>query len=167
MAAKKPAATRTAAPRSKGAGKQRAATRGAGARPSLSPEFARRAADAAEAAGAERLTAVERAADQLRRYLNSHRPILLVVAPLILAGSTKAPQLILDPDLSFRVISSSGRGRSSLDRVSAAEVVELWGAADLYDRIEAALRTAAGLKSRPTGAIIAGLGVAGDHGAKV
>ena len=156
MAAKKPAATRTAAPRSKGAGKQRAATRGAGARPSLSPEFARRAADAAEAAGAERLTAVERAADQLRRYLNSHRPILLVVAPLILAG-----------DLSFRVISTSGRGRSSLDRVSAAEIVELWGAADLYDRIEAALRTAAGLKSRPTGAIVAGLGVAGDHGAKV
>ena len=150
MAAKKPAATRTAAPRSKGAGKQRAATRGAGARPSLSPEFARRAADAAEAAGAERLTAVERAADQLRRYLNSHRPILLVVAPLILAGSARAPQLILDGDLSFRVISTSGRGRSSLDRVSAAEIVELWGAADLYDRIEAALRTAAGLKSRPT-----------------
>jgi hypothetical protein len=167
MAAKKPAATRTAAPRSKGAGKQRAATRGAGARPSLSPEFARRAADAAEAAGAERLTAVERAADQLRRYLNSHRPILLVVAPLILAGSARAPQLILDGDLSFRVISTSGRGRSSLDRVSAAEIVELWGAADLYDRIEAALRTAAGLKSRPTGAIVAGLGVAGDHGAKV
>ena len=167
MAAKKPAATRTAAPRSKGAGKQHAATRGAGARPSLSPEFARRAADAAEAAGAERLTAVERAADQLRRYLNSHRPILLVVAPLILAGSTKAPQLILDPDLSFRVISSSGRGRSSLDRVSAAEVVELWGAADLYDRIEAALRTAAGLAPRPTGAIVAGLGVAGDDRAAV
>ena len=154
MAAKNPAATRTAAPRSKGAGKQRAATRGAGARPSLSPEFARRAADAAEAAGAERLTAVERAADQLRRYLNSHRPILLVVAPLILAGSARAPQLILDGDLSFRVISTSGRGRSSLDRVSAAEIVELWGAADLYDRIEAALRSAAGLKSRPTGAIV-------------
>ena len=86
---------------------------------------------------------------------------------LILAGSEAAPQLILDDDLSFRVIATSGRGRSSLDRVSAAEIVELWGAADLYDRIEAALRTAAGLKSRPTGAIVAGLGVAGDHGAKV
>ena len=151
----------------KPAAKKSAVKRGAPKRSTLSPEFARRAADAAEAAGAERLTAVERAADQLRRYLNSHRPILLVVAPLILAGSAKAPQLILDGDLSFRVISSSGRGRSSLDRVSAAEIVELWGSADLYDRIEAALRSAAGLKSRPTGAIIAGLGVAGDHGAKV
>ena len=34
-------------------------------------------------------------------------------------------------------------------------------------RLEAALRRAAGLSSRPTGAIIAGLGVAGDRGAKV
>ena len=160
MAAKKPVVKKPAATKS-------AAKRGAPKRSTLTPEFVRRAADAAEAAGAERLTAVERAADQLRRYLNSHRPILLVVAPLILAGSAKAPQLILDGDLSFRVISSSGRGRSSLDRVSAAEIVELWGSADLYDRIEAALRSAAGLKSRPTGAIIAGLGVAGDHGAKV
>ena len=166
MAAKKPVAKKPVA-KAKPAAKKSAVKRGAPKRSTLSPEFARRAADAAEAAGAERLTAVERAADQLRRYLNSHRPILLVVAPLILAGSAKAPQLILDGDLSFRVISSSGRGRSSLDRVSAAEIVELWGSADLYDRIEAALRSAAGLKSRPTGAIIAGLGVAGDHGAKV
>jgi hypothetical protein len=166
MAAKKPVAKKPVA-KAKPAAQKSAVKRGAPKRSTLSPEFARRAADAAEAAGAERLTAVERAADQLRRYLNSHRPILLVVAPLILAGSAKAPQLILDGDLSFRVISSSAPGRSSLDRVSAAEIVELWGSADLYDRIEAALRSAAGLKSRPTGAIIAGLGVAGDHGAKV
>ena len=38
---------------------------------------------------------------------------------------------------------------------------------DSVRRIEAALRSVAGLKSRPTGAIVAGLGVAGDHGAKV
>ena len=165
--AKRPVATKATGARAMGAAKRRAATRGKPKRSPLSPEFARRAVDAAEAAGSERLIAVERAADQLRRYLNNHRPILIVVAPLILAGSQAAPQLILDDDLSFRVIAMSGRGRSSLDRVSAAEIVELWGAADLYDRIEAALRTAAGLKSRPTGAIVAGLGVAGDHGAKV
>lgn len=133
----------------------------------LAPELARRVADAAEAAGSERLLAVERAADQLRRYLSDYRPTLLVVAPLLLAGTQREPQLILEADLSFRVISFSGRGRATLDRVSAVELVELWGAADLYDRIEAALRSAAGLKSRPTGAIVAGLGVAGDRGAKV
>lgn len=160
MAAKKTSAKRVGAKRPSGKGKT-------ARRSELSPEFARRAADAAEAAGSERLTAVERAADQLRRYLRDHRPILIVVAPLVLAGSARSPQLILDADLSFRVLSSTGRGRGSLDRVSPAEIVELWGVADLYDRIEAALRTAAGLKSRPTGAIVAGLGVAGDQGAKV
>ena len=35
------------------------------------------------------------------------------------------------------------------------------------DRLEAALRRAAGLSTRPTGAVIAGLGVAGDRGARV
>jgi hypothetical protein len=90
-----------------------------------------------------------------------------VVAPLLLAGSAKAPQLILESDLSFRVRSIDARKRSSLDRASTAEVVELWAPADLYDRIEAALRTKAGLAVRPTGAIVAGLGAAGDHGAKV
>jgi hypothetical protein len=79
----------------------------------------------------------------------------------------KAPQLILESDLSFRVRSIDARKRSSLDRASTAEVVELWAPADLYDRIEAALRTKAGLVVRPTGAIVAGLGAAGDHGAKV
>lgn len=170
MAAKRRTARKSPAKgvASKGVASKSVANKKSGARRStLSPEFARRAADAAEAAGSERLTAVERAADQLRRYLREHRPILIVVAPLTLAGSAKAPQLILDPDLSFRVLSSTGRGRGSLDRVSASEIVELWGIADLYDRIEAALRGAAGLKSRPTGAIVAGLGVAGDHGAKV
>jgi hypothetical protein len=63
--------------------------------------------------------------------------------------------------------SIDARKRSSLDRASTAEVVELWAPADLYDRIEAALRTKAGLAVRPTGAIVAGLGAAGDHGAKV
>ena len=133
----------------------------------LVPELARKVAQAAEAAGSERLTAVEHAADRLGRYLREHRNTLKVVTPLILAGSAKAPQLILEVDLSFRVRSVDARKRTSLDRASTAEVVELWAPADLYDRIEAALRTKAGLAVRPTGAIVAGLGAAGDHGAKV
>ncbi len=133
----------------------------------MAPDLARRVASAAEAAGSERLTAVEHAADRLGRYLREHRNTLKSVTPLLLAGSEKAPQLTLESDLSFRVRSIDERKRSSMDRASTAEVVELWAAADLYDRLEAALRRAAGLSSRPTGAIIAGLGVAGDHGAKV
>lgn len=136
-------------------------------RSAMAPDLARKVAAAAEAAGSERLTAVEHAADRLGRYLREHRNTLKSVAPLLLAGSEKAPQLILESDLSFRVRSIDERKRSSMDRASTAEVVELWAAADLYDRLEAALRRAAGLSSRPTGAIIAGLGVAGDHGAKV
>ncbi len=133
----------------------------------LAPELSRKLAAAAEEAGSERLTAVEHAADQLGRYLREHRSTLKMVAPLLLAGSEKAPQLILEGDLSFRVRSIDARKRSSLDRASIPEIVELWAAADLYDRIEAALRAKAGLAARPTGAIIAGLGVAGDHGAKI
>lgn len=133
----------------------------------LAPELARKVLQAAESAGSERLTAVEHAADRLGRYLREHRNTLKVVAPLLLAGSAKAPQLLLDADLSFRVRSIDAKRRSSLDRASVAEVVELWAPADLYDRIEAALRTRAGLAVRPTGAIVAGLGTAGDHGAKV
>ena len=133
----------------------------------LTPELARKLVEAAEAAGSERLTAVEHAADRLGRYLREHRSTLKVIAPLLLAGSAKAPQLILEGDLTFRVRSIDARKRSSLDRASTAEVVELWAPADLYDRIEAALRTRAGLAVRPTGAIVAGLGTAGDHGAKV
>lgn len=136
-------------------------------RSAMAPDLARRVAAAAEAAGSERLTAVEHAADRLGRYLREHRNTLKIVTPLLLAGSEKAPQLTLESDLSFRVRSIDERKRSSMDRASTAEVVELWAAADLYDRLEAALRRAAGLSSRPTGAIIAGLGVAGDHGAKV
>ena len=136
-------------------------------RSAMAPDLARKVAAAAEAAGSERLTAVEHAADRLGRYLREHRNTLKGVTPLLLAGSEKAPQLILESDLSFRVRSIDERKRSSMDRASTGEVVELWAAADLYDRLEAALRRAAGLSSRPTGAIIAGLGVAGDHGAKV
>jgi hypothetical protein len=151
----------------KKAAKRTAAKRTASKRSAMAPDLARKVAAAAEAAGSERLTAVEHAADRLGRYLREHRNTLKGVTPLLLAGSEKAPQLILESDLSFRVRSIDVRKRSSMDRASTAEVVELWAAADLYDRLEAALRRAAGLSSRPTGAIIAGLGVAGDHGAKV
>ena len=147
--------------------KRTVAKRTASKHSAMAPDLARKVAAAAEAAGSERLTAVEHAADRLGRYLREHRNTLKGVTPLLLAGSEKAPQLILESDLSFRVRSIDERKRSSLDRASTAEVVELWAAADLYDRLEAALRRAAGLSSRPTGAIIAGLGVAGDHGAKV
>ena len=151
----------------KKAAKRTAAKRTVAKRSVMAPDLARKVAAAAEAAGSERLTAVEHAADRLGRYLREHRNTLKGVTPLLLAGSEKAPQLILESDLSFRVRSIDERKRSSMDRASTAEVVELWAAADLYDRLEAALRRAAGLSSRPTGAIIAGLGVAGDHGAKV
>ena len=149
------------------AAKRTAAKRTASKRSAMAPDLARKVAAAAEAAGSERLTAVEHAADRLGRYLREHRNTLKGVTPLLLAGNEKAPQLILESDLSFRVRSIDERKRSSMDRASTGEVVELWAAADLYDRLEAALRRAAGLSSRPTGAIIAGLGVAGDHGAKV
>jgi len=147
--------------------KRTVAKRAASRHSAMAPDLARKVAAAAEAAGSERLTAVEHAADRLGRYLREHRNTLKGVTPLLLAGSEKAPQLTLESDLSFRVRSIDERKRSSMDRASTAEVVELWAAADLYDRLEAALRRAAGLSSRPTGAIIAGLGVAGDHGAKV
>ena len=147
--------------------KRTVAERTASKHSAMAPDLARKVAAAAEAAGSERLTAVEHAADRLGRYLREHRNTLKGVTPLLLAGSEKAPQLILESDLSFRVRSIDERKRSSMDRASTAEVVELWAAADLYDRLEAALRRAAGLSSRPTGATIAGLGIAGDHGAKV
>ena len=142
-------------------------TRSSAKRSALAPDLARKVAAAAEAAGSERLTAVEHAADRLSAYLREHRSTLKSVAPLLLAGSEKSPQLTLESDLSFRVRSIDARKRSSMDRASIAEVVELWAAADLYDRLEAALRRAAGLSTRPTGAVIAGLGVAGDRGARV
>jgi len=146
---------------------KKAAKRAVAKRSAMAPDLARKVAAAAEAAGSERLTAVEHAADRLGRYLREHRNTLKSVTPLLLAGSEKAPQLTLESDLSFRIRSIDERKRSSMDRASIGEVVELWAAADLYDRLEAALRRAAGLSSRPTGAIIAGLGIAGDHGAKV
>ena len=151
----------------KKAPKRTVAKRTVAKRSTMAPDLARKVAAAAEAAGSERLTAVEHAADRLGRYLREHRNTLKIMTPLLLAGSEKAPQLTLESDLSFRVRSIDDRKRTSMDRASTAEVVELWAAADLYDRLEAALRRAAGLSSRPTGAIIAGLGVAGDHGAKV
>jgi hypothetical protein len=151
----------------KKAAKRAVAKRTVAKRSAMAPDLARKVAAAAEAAGSERLTAVEHAADRLGRYLREHRNTLKSVTPLLLAGSEKAPQLTLENDLSFRIRSIDERKRSSMDRASIGEVVELWAAADLYDRLEAALRRAAGLSSRPTGAIIAGLGIAGDHGAKV
>ncbi|MCX5980040.1 MAG: hypothetical protein NTV67_05510 [Chloroflexi bacterium] len=93
------------------------------AKRAMAPDLARKVATAAEAAGSERLTAVEHAADRLGRYLREHRNTLKGVTPLLLAGSEKAPQLILESDLSFRVRSIDERKRSSMDRASTAEVV--------------------------------------------
>jgi hypothetical protein len=135
--------------------------------PAISQEVARRYADAAEAAGSERLLAIEHATERLSRYLREHRNVILTAAPLTLAGTAEAPELVLDQEGGFTMSSTDADGVNSMDRVSVSEVVELWGAADLYDRIEAALRAAAGLAPRPTGAIVAGLGVAGDDRASV
>ena len=135
--------------------------------PAISQEVARRYAEAAEAAGSERLLAIEHATERLSRYLRDHRTVLLTAAPLILAGTSDAPELVLEQDGGFTMSSTDAEGVVAADRVSISEVVELWGAADLYDRIEAALRAAAGLAPRPTGAIVAGLGVAGDDRASV
>lgn len=135
--------------------------------PAISQEAARRYADAAEAAGSERLLAIEHATERLSRYLRDHRAVLLTAAPLILVGTSDAPEFVLEQDGGFTMSSTDAEGAASMDRVSISEVVELWGAADLYDRIEAALRAAAGLAPRPTGAIVAGLGVAGDDRASV
>jgi hypothetical protein len=135
--------------------------------PAISQEVARRYADAAEAAGSERLLAIEHATERLSRYLRDHRTVLLTAAPLTLAGTLEAPELVLGQEGGFTMSSTDAEGSVSMDHVSVSEVVELWGAADLYDRIEAALRSAAGLAPRPTGAIVAGLGVAGDDRASV
>ena len=135
--------------------------------PVITQEVARRYAEAAEAAGSERLLAIEHATERLSRYLRDHRTVLLTAAPLILAGTSDAPELVLEQDGGFTMSSTDAEGVVASDRVSISEVVELWGAADLYDRIEAALRAAAGLAPRPTGAIVAGLGVAGDDRASV
>ena len=135
--------------------------------PAISQEVARRYADAAEAAGSERLLAIEHATERLSRYLREHRNVIQTAGPLILAGTVDAAELVLDGEGGFTMSSTDAEGLASMDRVSISEVVELWGAADLYDRIEAALRAAAGLAPRPTGAIVAGLGVAGDDRASV
>ena len=92
--------------------------RTASKRSTMAPDLARKVAAAAEAAGSERLTAVEHAADRLGRYLREHRNTLKSVTPLLLAGSEKAPQLTLESDLSFRVRSIDERKRSSMDRAS-------------------------------------------------
>jgi hypothetical protein len=154
----------TAAPKKVAATKKGAPTR---AQSTRSDALTRSLVVAAETAGSERLLAVDQAADRLNRFLREHRAILISISPVILAGTKKAPQLILERDGSFRVRSTSGRGKSILERVRPAELVELWVIADLYERIEAALRGAAGLATRPTGAVVAGIGVAGDRGAKV
>ena len=135
--------------------------------PAISQDAARRYADAAEAAGSERLLAIEHATERLSRYLREHRNVLQSAGPLILAGTADAADLVLEEEGGFTMSSTDAEGVASMDRVSISEVVELWGAADLYDRIEAALRAAAGLAPRPTGAIVAGLGVAGDDRASV
>jgi len=134
--------------------------------PAISQDAVRRFADAAEAAGSERLLAIEHATERLSRYLREHRNVLQTAGPLILAGTADAAELVLEEG-GFTMRSTDAEGVASMDRVSISEVVELWGAADLYDRIEAALRAAAGLAPRPTGAIVAGLGVAGDDRASV
>ena len=135
--------------------------------PAISQDAVRRFADAAEAAGSERLLAIEHATERLSRYLREHRNVLQTAGPLILAGTADAAELVLEEEGGFTMSSTDAEGVVSMDRVSISEVVELWGAADLYDRIEAALRAAAGLAPRPTGAIVAGLGVAGDDRASV
>jgi hypothetical protein len=135
--------------------------------PAISQDAVRRFADAAEAAGSERLLAIEHATERLSRYLREHRNVLQSAGPLILAGTADAAELVLEEEGGFTMSSTDAEGIASMDRVSISEVVELWGAADLYDRIEAALRAAAGLAPRPTGAIVAGLGVAGDDRASV
>ena len=135
--------------------------------PVISQDAARRFADAAEAAGSERMLAIEHATERLSRYLREHRNVLQTAGPLILAGTADAAELVLEQEGGFTMSSTDAEGLASMDRVSISEVVELWGAADLYDRIEAALRAAAGLAPRPTGAIVAGLGVAGDDRASV
>jgi hypothetical protein len=135
--------------------------------PAISQDAVRRFADAAEAAGSERLLAIEHATERLSRYLREHRNVLQTAGPLILAGTADAAELVLEQEGGFTMSSTDAEGVASMDRVSISEVVELWGAADLYDRIEAALRAAAGLAPRPTGAIVAGLGVAGDDRASV
>jgi len=135
--------------------------------PAISQDAARRFVDAAEAAGSERLLAIEHATERLSRYLREHRNVLQTAGPLILAGTADAAELVLEEEGGFTMSSTDAEGVASMDRVSISEVVELWGAADLYDRIEAALRAAAGLAPRPTGAIVAGLGVAGDDRASV
>ncbi len=135
--------------------------------PAISQDAARRYADAAEAAGSERMLAIEHATERLSRYLREHRNVLQAAGPLILARTADAAELVLEEEGGFTMSSTDAEGVASMDRVSISEVVELWGAADLYDRIEAALRSAAGLAPRPTGAIVAGLGVAGDDRASV
>jgi len=135
--------------------------------PAISQDTVRRFADAAEAAGSERLLAIEHATERLSRYLREHRNVLQSAGPLILAGTADAAELVLEQEGGFTMSSTDAEGLASMDRVSISEVVELWGAADLYDRIEAAMRAAAGLAPRPTGAIVAGLGVAGDDRASV
>ena len=133
----------------------------------ITPEVARRFADAAEAAGSERLLAIEHATERLSRYLREHRNVLQTAGPLILAGAADAAELVLDEAGGFPVGLAGAGGGAGEGRVVVAGVVGLWGGGDRYGRIGAARRGSAGLAPRPTGAVVAGLGVAGDDRASV
>jgi hypothetical protein len=135
--------------------------------PPPSDALVRSLVSAGEAAGSERILVVEHAADRLNRFVREHRALFVATGPLLLAGTARAPELILEPDGTFLVRAVEGRKKATLERVRPSEVVELWVVADLFDRIESALRIEAGLATRPTGAVVAGLGVAGDRGARV
>jgi len=91
--------------------------------PAISQDLARRYADAAEAAGSERLLAIEHATERLSRYLREHRNVLQSAGPLILAGTADAAELVLDQEGGFTMSSTDAEGVASMDRVSISEVV--------------------------------------------
>ncbi|MFM2106646.1 MAG: hypothetical protein RL338_1678 [Chloroflexota bacterium] len=109
------------------------------------------AADAA----LERTDFLVQAADQLTRFLNEHAARIREIGGMTLIDDDP-DFLSVAPDLTFRSRSrylddETGEWVSETEVIeSAAELVELYNPADLYEAFAAAARTAAGLPPSPT-----------------
>jgi hypothetical protein len=109
------------------------------------------AADAA----LERTDALVQATEQLRRFLESNRSRILGLGGLTLIDE-EPDFLSIAPDLTFRSRSryldeTTGEWQSETEVIeSAAELVELYNPADIYQAFAEAAREAAGLPTEPT-----------------
>ncbi len=124
------------------------------------------AADAA----LERTDALVQATEQLRKFLEANRARIAVIGGLTLIDE-EPDYLAIAPDLTFRSRSryldeETGEWQSETEVIeTAAELVELYNPADVYQAFAEAAREAAGLPSEPTATdeLLEAAGVAPDE----